>query len=82
MCQGGDFSGFGFFPGHLSEDVNSVAILPLWFLHPDLMCWHPGTLDAPVCDSRQSDGNPTLDISARPRVGFLPICGEATGCPF
>ena len=42
---------------------------------------HPGTPDAPVCGRYQSDGNPTLDVSARPLVGLPSLCCEATGCP-
>ena len=33
----------------------------------------PWTPDSPVCGLHQSDGNPTLDISARPRVGLTPL---------
>ena len=70
------------FPALLSEQVDSGAVLPLQALHSDLMCRHPGTLDALVCGPQKSDGNPTLHVSARPRVGLLPLCCEESGCPF
>ena len=43
--------------------------------------WHLGTPDSPLCGPHQSDGNPTLDVSAHPSVGFSPLCCEVTGYP-
>ena len=43
---------------------------------------HPGPPDAPMFGLHQGDGNPTLDLYARPRVGFLPIFCEASGYHF
>ena len=34
-----------------------------------------------MCGPRQSDGNPTLDVTTRPRLGLSPICGHETGYP-
>ena len=38
--------------------------------------------DALMCGPHQSDGNPILDVSARPQVGLLPLCYEAAGYTF
>ena len=43
---------------------------------------HPGTSDTAVGDLHQSDGDPTLDLSARPGVGLPTLCCEAAGYPF
>ena len=46
---------------------------------------YAGTLYPPyalVCGPHKSGGNPTLDVSARPQVGLLPICYEVDGYPF
>ena len=58
----------------LLEEVDPGAVFPLRVLETILVRRHPGTLDALVCGLHQSDGDPTLDVSARPWVGFLPLC--------
>ena len=73
VVGGGRFSGFGAFLERLLEEVYSGAVLPLQALHTDIMCPPTGPLDAPVCGLHQSDGNPTLEISARTRVGLIPF---------
>ena len=73
---GGGSSGLGVFLACLSEEVEYCSILPLWSLHADPVFWHPGPPDVPVCGSHQSDVNPTIDVSARPQVGLLPLCWE------
>ena len=42
---------------------------------------HPGSPDALMCGPHQSVVNPTLEETARPRVGLPPIFGQATGYP-
>ena len=42
----------------------------------------PWTLDAPLFGPYQSYGDPTIDVSAHPRVGLPPLCCEVTGYPF
>ena len=73
-------------PGDLSarlhEEVDTGNFFPLQALDANLVRRNPGTLDAPVCDLHQSDGDTDIDISERPRVGFLPLCCEAAGYPF
>ena len=71
--------GLGVFPARLSEEFHSGAVLPLRALHTDLLCRHPGPPYELVCGPNQSDGNTTLDVSARPRVGLPPLCCEAAG---
>ena len=39
-------------------------------LYGDTMRLYPGSPDAPVCSLYQSDGNPNLDVYARPGVGL------------
>ena len=82
VVQGGSFTGFGGFPARLSGQVEPGTILPLRVLYSDLILRNPEPQDSPVCCPYQSDGNPTLDVSSRPRVGFLPLCFEAAGYPF
>ena len=43
-----------------------------------------GTLDPRMhlCRTHQSDGDPTLDVSTRPRVGLPPLCWKVTGYLF
>ena len=48
----------------------------------DLMRRNPGSPYAPMRGPHKSDGNPTLDVTVHPRVGFPPLCGQATGYPF
>ena len=59
----------GGFPARLSEKLQPSAVLPLGALHADFLCRHPGSPDLPVCGLHQSDGNPSLAVSARTRVG-------------
>ena len=82
VVRGGSCSGFGVFPVRLSEQVDTGTVLPLQALHTDLMFRQPRPLDALVCGPHQSDGNPTLGLSARPRLGLLPLCCKAAGYPF
>ena len=82
VVRGISCDGFGVSPTRLYEQVDLLAVLLLQALHADLMWCPPGPLDAPICGPHQSDGNPTIDISARPRVGLPPLCCEATGYPF
>ena len=35
-----------------------------------------------MCGPHQSDGNPNLELTARPRLLLPPLCGEATGYTF
>ena len=51
-------------------------------LDTNLVRRHPGPPDAPMCGLHQSDGAPTLDVSASPRVGFPPLYGKAAGYYF
>ena len=50
----------------LPEEVEPGAVFPLRALDANIVRRHPGPPDAPVCDSHQSYGNPTLDVSIRP----------------
>ena len=61
-----DLIGFGVPWARLPELVWLGDVLPLWAMNTYPMCWHPGTPDALMCGPHQSDGNPTLGISARP----------------
>ena len=63
----------------LPEQVYPIAVVPLRELAADLVRQHPGTPDSPVCGPHQSNGDPTLDVYARPGVGLPPICCEADG---
>ena len=65
----------------LHEEVELVAVFPLQALEADIVRQYPGPPDAPVCGPHQSDGDPTLDVSACPGVGMLPLCCEADGHP-
>ena len=66
----------------LPEEVDPITIFPLRALDTNLVYRHPGSPDSPVCGLYQSDGNPTLDVSARLRVGLNSLFCEATGYPF
>ena len=66
----------------LLEELDPGAVLPLQPLETNLVRRHLVTPDTPVCGPHQIDGDPTIDVSARPRVGFPPLFGEATGYPF
>ena len=63
----------------LPKEVDPLAILPLGPLHTDLVRRHPGSSYAAVGGAHQSDRNPTLDVSARLRVGLFPLGSQATG---
>ena len=82
VVRGGSWAGCGVFPERLSEQVGPRAVLPLRELNDDIMCRQPRPPDALVCGPHQSDGNPTFDISARPRIGLLPLFCEVDGYPF
>ena len=64
---------------HLPEEVDPRAVFPLRLLDLYPMRRHPGPPDAPVFGPHQSDSEPNLDVSARPRVELTPLCCEATG---
>ena len=79
--------GDGFYwPGdileRLLEDVEPGAVSPLQAPAANIVRRHPVPPYALVCGQHQSDGDPTLDISARPGEGLQPICCEAAGYPF
>ena len=57
----------------LPEDVDPGGVFPLQAMYTNLVRRHPGPPDAPVCGPHQSDGDPTIDVSARPIVGLMPI---------
>ena len=63
----------------LPEDIEPGAVFPLRDLDAALVLQHHGPRDAPVCGLRQSDGNPTFDVSARLIVRLPPLCCKATG---
>ena len=66
----------------LPEKVDPGAVFPLRALVTNFVHRHPGTPDTPVCGLHQSDGDPTLDISAGPRVRLPPLFCEANSYPF
>ena len=66
----------------LLEEVEPGAVLPLQALDTNFVRRDPGPPDALVFDPYQIDGNPTLDVPARPQVGLPPLCCKATGYPF
>ena len=66
----------------LPEEVDLSTVFQLWALEANIVRRHPRPPDVPVYGLHQSDGNPTLDVSAHPRVGLLPLCCEATSYPF
>ena len=57
----------------LSKQVDPGVVLSLWELDADLVRRNPVPLDAPVCGPHQSDGNPTIGLSACPGVGRVEI---------
>ena len=63
----------------LPKEVDPVAVFPLHMMDANPVRWTLYPPDAPVCGPHQSDGDPTLDVSARPRVGLPPLCCKATG---
>ena len=73
-------------PGNLStclpEEVEPGSVFPLQELDANLVLRHPGPPDAPLCGPHQSDGDPNIDVSARPRVGLPPLFCDMTGYPF
>ena len=82
VVQGGSLAGFGVLPARLFVQVDPGSAFPLRAMHTDFMCQNSGPLDALLYCTYQSDRNPTLDIYARPRVEFLPLCCKADGCTF
>ena len=77
LGQGEGFSWYGYLSARLTEDVDTGAVFPLRDLDPNIVCRHPGPLDALVCGPHQSDGDLTLDVSTRPVLGLSPLCFEA-----
>ena len=63
----------------LPEQVDPGAVLSLQELDTNYVLQHHRPPDAPVCGQYQSDGNPTIEVSARPQVGLPPFFCEATG---
>ena len=57
----------------LPEEIYPCAILPLGPLHTDPVLRHPGSSYAAVGGAHQSYRNPTIDVSARLRVGFFTL---------
>ena len=82
LGRGEEFSWPGYILMHLPEEVDPGTVFPLRALYVNLVLWHPGPPDAPVCGLHQSDGDPTIDVYSRPRVGLPPLCCYATGNPF
>ena len=68
--------------GVLIEEVYPRPILPLGSLHADPVCRHPGSIYTAISGAYQSDGNRTLDVSTRLRVGLAPLGGQVTGNTF
>ena len=66
----------------LPEEVDPNAVFPMRALEAYVVHRQLGPPDAPVCVPQQSDGDPTLDISSRPRVELPPLCCEADVYPF
>ena len=66
----------------LPEQVDPSAGLPLQELYAGIVRRQPGPPYAPLCGLHQSDGNPTLDVSARPVVGIMPLFCDADGYSF
>ena len=66
----------------LPEQVDPGAVLSLQELDTNYVLQHHRPPDAPVCGQYQSDGNPTIEVSARPQVGLPPFFCEATGYNF
>ena len=66
----------------LPEEVERGAVFPLWDMDTNFVHRHPEPPDTRVCGPHQSDGGPTLDVSAHPRVGLPPLCFKATGYSF
>ena len=66
----------------LPEEVDPGTVFPLRSMDANIVLRHPGPLDTQVCSPHQSDDDPTLDVSARPRVGLPSFCCEVNGYPF
>ena len=73
VCRGWGFLWSRFIPVRLSEQVYPSAVIPLRVLYADLLRLKPGPSDASACGLHQSDGNPTLDVSACTVVGLLSL---------
>ena len=65
----------------LPEEVDPGAVLPLRSLEANHVRRQPVHTDSPVCSLHQSDGNPNLDVSARPWIGLPPLCCKVDGYP-
>ena len=81
MGRGGGFNLSGVIVACLQEQVEPGAVFPLQAMNAALVRRHPGFLDSLMCGLHQSDGDPTLDVSARPGVGVTSLCCEADGYP-
>ena len=64
---------------HLPEKVDTGAVFPLRVLYANLVRRHPVPPDALVCGPHQSDGDPTLDVSARRLHNQKPVNGGEEG---
>ena len=64
------------------EEVEDDPILPLQTMYSDIVRRHPGGPDAVMCGTDQSDGHPTINVAALPRVGLLPFCCKDAGYAF
>ena len=64
------------------EEFETGTFFPLQTLDANLVRRHPGNPDSSVCGPHQSDGDPTIGISACPRVALPTRCCEAGGYPF
>ena len=71
--QGQGFSWPGDILAQLPEEVEPGSVFPLQLPENNLVRWHPETPNEPVCGPNQSDGDPTIDVYARPGVGFPPL---------
>ena len=57
----------------LTVEVDTGAVLLMGALYTNLYYQHYVTPDTVVSRPHQSDSNPTLDVSAHTRAGFLPL---------
>ena len=57
----------------LPEEVETSTVFQLQELDANLVRRHPGPPNLLMCGPYQSDGDPTLDLSPRPRLGFLSL---------
>ena len=64
---------------------NSFSTTPTYHCRLCILNRYSGTLDplfSLMCGPHQSDWIPTLDVSARPQLGLLPLCYDASIYPF